>query len=109
MSTKKNEHQGKWVFASNEHFGPNRHFGNDEHWGRWALSTRANRQLRQMGILGPIDIGANAHWGKMDTGKNEHQSKWAFAIGQLGQMSALGKWVFGSNGDLFGTNGTESM
>ena len=63
--------------------------GASEHWGKmgiWGkctsgkMSTWTKQQLgqmgtlEQMGILRPMDIG------------------------QLGQMSTLGKWVFGTNG-----------
>ena len=47
------------------------------------MSTRANQQLgqmgtlEQMGILGPMDIGASGLSGKMGARKNKHQSKWA--------------------------------
>ena len=63
------------------------------------MSTRANQQLGQMGtleqigILGPMDVGASA-WA---LGENGHQEKRAPEQMGFGQMSSLGKWVFGTN------------
>ena len=92
------------------------------------MSTRANQQLgqistlEQMGILGPMYIGASGLSGEIGTRKNEHQSKWALGnwgrlneqFGQMGVWDkwACGnwdKWMFGEMGTLgqnpFGTNG----
>ena len=72
MDTRKNEHhQGKSAIGANGHFGVNGRFGTDGHWGKWAL------------------------------GEIEHQVKRApeqMGIGQLGQISTLGKWVLGKMG-----------
>ena len=72
MGTRKNEHhQGKSAIGANGHFGANGQFGTDGHWDKWAL------------------------------GENDHQEKRApeeISIGQLGQMSTLGEWVFGTMG-----------
>ena len=57
--------------------GPTMDIGASEHWGKmgiWGKCTpgristiTANQQLGQMGILGPMDIGADGHghcWGR---------------------------------------------
>ena len=79
MGTRKNKHQGKSAIGANGHFGANGYFGTDGRWGKWAL------------------------------GENGHQEKRApkqMGVGQLGQMSTLGKWMFETNGHVgTGTNG----
>ena len=53
-----------------------------------------------MSTLGPMDIGASGHWGKMATRKKEHQSKWAFMrqMGTVEQMGTLGPMDIGASG-----------
>ena len=81
------------------------------------MSTRANQQLgqmgtlEQMGILGPMDIGASGLQGKMGTRKNKHQSKWVLgnwgkrAVWANGRLEQMGMWKLGKM-DVWGIMGT---
>ena len=67
--------------------------------------------VKQMGTLGPMDIGASGPWGEMGTRKNEHQSKWTldnWENEQFVQMGVWDKWAFGEMG-ILGQIGTWGM
>ena len=86
--------------------GPIMNIGASEHWGKmgiWGKCTpgkmstiRANQQLGQMGILGPMDIGADGHcWGRGSWGLG-------FRVGGVGNGGLgsvdWGCWGFGVRG-----------
>ena len=93
--------------GTNGHLGAKRHFWNDEQWGRWAfgenghlglMGTRKNEHQGKSAIEANGHFGIDEHWGEWALGENGHQEKRApkqMGIGQLGQMSSLGKWEFG--------------
>ena len=65
-------------------------------WGKWALvkvSTGANRQLRQMDTLGPMNIGVNGHWGKWAPGKMSTRANGFWAIGANEHFEQMDVWV----------------
>ena len=83
MSTRKNEHQGKWAFGANGHVKANGYCI----WDKWALRACGDCDkwtfgvmgtLGQMGTLGPMSIGASGRWGhighlgKMGIRENKH-------------------------------------
>ena len=84
--------------------GTNKHWEKMGIWGKWAPG--------KMNTIRPKSaIGANGHWDKWALGENGHQEKRApeeMGIGQLGQMSTLGKWMFGTN-EHVGTGTNECL